>query len=95
MSYPQYAKNVHQCVKCECTYSEASLRKCEQRDEVLRVYSTVYVCKDEKRCERFKLERAELLEEERRKLNAVSRRLLRGETRVEVKVKAGKLKAVS
>jgi hypothetical protein len=54
---PLYANDLHQCVKCGCTFLPASLRECRRVDQLLRLDETVFVCLDEKRCARFKIER--------------------------------------
>lgn len=61
---PLYANDWHQCHRCSCTFPDATLRKLQLVDDVLKLTSDVYQCVDEPRCAIFKQHRADALARE-------------------------------
>lgn len=77
-----YARDLQRCDRCDCTLPESALRKVRRVDDVLKLEEAAWVCRDEERCARLKLERAELLSAERELREHIECRLLEGAERV-------------
>jgi hypothetical protein len=73
------------CYRCECVYPQRELDEGTKKDVILNLVSTVYSCKDEKRCAEYKAHRAAAV--------GVKARIATGIDIAEKKEAAGVLKA--